>query len=227
MSSRNSQLSYSDLLQLAQSPGPLQGMAQALLTQHWSDDDRVNATGAMHSRKFDEADYGDALMRNLVGQYGEQVVPPSSAEPTQEDMHQVQPSNAAIEKWQDHMDHYYPEPGIWDKIKAMSGAVAEHPMDAVRGLGDIASYGAPFIANMRGVNDFKSDYDSLVNSVADDSSSGRSARGTAPDGFDRMLAYGPALGMDVAQSLIPIGFSGMGKRTPEVYRNLMAKYGQR
>lgn len=226
MSSRlQTPFSYDDLLRLAQSSGPLQGMAQSLLQQQWEEDDRINATGASRSHQFTEDEYGDALMRNLVEQYGEQVVPPSIAEPQQEDLHQSMPANAAMQKWQEHMGEYYPEPGILSRIGDVAGTLASHPAAVAGALGDIVSYGTPFIGNLRGVNEFGEDYSALIDSVQADNASGRTARGNAPDGFQRMMNYGPTLGMDVLQSIMPIGFKGMADRAPGAFRELLQRYG--
>lgn len=189
----------SDLISLASTPGPMQGMAQAALAEIARQDRHVELVGRSPSSGPGGLNYGDpapghasypaALLDALTARYGEQAVPPSGDEASGH----MEPAPEAQRRWREEF-----EPSLWEKIKAIGSGIMDDPTALIAPAADIASYSTPVAGNMRGSQDFYNDYNEAYN-----------AWPTSPDHGDPLgvlLKYLPGLALDAGQMLSPMGF---------------------
>lgn len=217
MSATRDQFSFSDLVHLANTPGPMQGMAQSMLLrvadQTAAEDNASEKLGRSPASgpgglNFDSprpghTQYPQELLDSLVARYGTQGAAPSG---DNESPH-VAPAQPAIKAYTDEMESY--EPSLWDKIKSLGSAVINHPRILADAGHDMAEYATPVFAQYRGTQDFGRDKDELMADPADP--------------LTKMMRYGPALTLDALQSFSPIGLSarGAGRGLSDV----LARYG--
>lgn len=191
-----------DLLHLAQTPGPMQGMALQALQELSDKDDAINAAPLYGTSTMGRGKANidpDQLMANLISQYGEQAEPPSG----DDQQGGMAPSQTAIDKWSGAMQQY--EPSLWDKIKGIGSAISDDPSLAIDPAADMASYMTPVAGNMRGSQDFSSDAAALRDAWPRSSDHG--------DPLGVLMQYLPSLAGDVAQMLSPIGMGKPRMRT--------------
>lgn len=218
-------ISFSELVRLANTPGPQQGMARAMLQQIADEEaanNRAERIGRSHSPasgpaglNFGDptpghASYPDEYMRALVDRYG--VVPEA---PVGREESVVVPAPEAQRQFRAEMEHYFPEPSLWDKIKSIAGGIASDPSALVEPAADLVAYGTPMIGNAKGVRDGMRDYADMM----------EYARNPNTDGFDVLRAYGAPLAMDVAQSVLPLGWRSSGEQAPSAIARILNRYG--
>lgn len=217
--------SFSDLVAMANNPGPMQGMAQALLRQIADEsgaaDARTERTGMRASPangpeglNFSDptparGNYPSELASSLINRYGAVASAPRGESSTPD----ITPHPEAVAAYDSAMDEF--EPSMWEKIKNVARSVYDNPHMLAEPIADVAAYGTPMIGNSKGVLDWKSDWEDME----------RYAANPHTDGFGTLAAYAPRLTMDLAQTVLPLGWREAPERGIPTMMEMLKKYG--